>query len=416
MNDLCVCKKGVGFAIVASLTATVALTTTAQGVGLDVPTGGANCSTISILPFSDTGDTTGLDCAGAGIADDFVATCPYAASTSPDVFYNIVVTPGLDAADGTVDGFARLDLIGCETAYDNQLYVLDSSFIEVACVDDACTNAAGVGFRAQIIDVGLDLANPAGPEYFICVDGWQGDAGVYSLFIDVTAGPCEVVCVNTEGEGTITANGQACVDDDSLEADGIADDPDDSGVNDDCATTSSSIACNATACGTSGTYTGNAACVTDADCGATPDPGDCDLVSGTCSPVFVFRDLDFYALTVPTDGAIVTVRMTAEFTLNYFLFGPAFDCADLAATQIFGLAGVGACVESSATVTGVDAGDYMILATSTFAAAGRAACGANYELSVDCEVECPTDLNGDNSTGFADLTTLLNAWGPCPTI
>lgn len=412
MTDLCVCKKGVGFAIVASLTATVALTTTAQGNGLDIPTSGATCATISILPFSDTGDTLGLDCAGGPIADDFAATCPYSGSTSPDVFYSITATPGLDIADGTEDGVARLDIIGCETAYDNQLYVLDSSFLEVACVDDACTNAAGDGFRAQIIDVGLEV----GGEFFIAVDGWQGDAGVFSIRVDVTAGPCEVDITGLppEGEGTITASGQACVDDDSLENDGIADDPDDSGVNDDCATTTTSIACNASVGGTSGTYTGNAACTVDADC--TGAVGDCDLGTGTCVPVFVFRDLDFYTLNVPTDGAIVTVRMTAEFTLNYFLFGPAPDCADLGATQIFGLAGVGPCIESSATVTGVDADDYVILATSTFAAAGRAACGANYELSVDCEVECPTDLNGDNSTGFADLTQLLNAWGACPTI
>jgi uncharacterized membrane protein len=27
---------------------------------------------------------------------------------------------------------------------------------------------------------------------------------------------------------------------------------------------------------------------------------------------------------------------------------------------------------------------------------------------------CPEDLNGDGNVGFADLTQLLNAWGPCP--
>jgi len=27
---------------------------------------------------------------------------------------------------------------------------------------------------------------------------------------------------------------------------------------------------------------------------------------------------------------------------------------------------------------------------------------------------CPTDLDGDGATGFSDLTTMLNAWGPCP--
>lgn len=27
---------------------------------------------------------------------------------------------------------------------------------------------------------------------------------------------------------------------------------------------------------------------------------------------------------------------------------------------------------------------------------------------------CPADVNGDGAVGFADLTNLLNAWGPCP--
>jgi hypothetical protein len=28
-------------------------------------------------------------------------------------------------------------------------------------------------------------------------------------------------------------------------------------------------------------------------------------------------------------------------------------------------------------------------------------------------VPCPADLDGDDFIGFGDLTTLLNAWGPC---
>lgn len=28
-------------------------------------------------------------------------------------------------------------------------------------------------------------------------------------------------------------------------------------------------------------------------------------------------------------------------------------------------------------------------------------------------VACPTDINGDGSVGFADLLSMLNAWGPC---
>lgn len=34
----------------------------------------------------------------------------------------------------------------------------------------------------------------------------------------------------------------------------------------------------------------------------------------------------------------------------------------------------------------------------------------------DCPIvgDCPADLNGDDSVGFADLQELLQAWGPCP--
>ena len=34
--------------------------------------------------------------------------------------------------------------------------------------------------------------------------------------------------------------------------------------------------------------------------------------------------------------------------------------------------------------------------------------------AIVCEpVDCPTDLNGDNETGFADLLQVITAWGRC---
>ena len=177
-----ICTKSVGFAATASV-ATVALTSGAFAQGGETP---LLCNPI-LVPGGATGTTVGF-------LDDTNETCPYAGSTSPDVFYCYTATATQEIT---------IDL--CESGYDCQTYVYDSNLALVirnvdltpACNDDACSSSGGGGFRSF-----LDCVNvTAGNSYFIAVDGWQGAAGPYNMVTSVTdpascvpAGPCEVSC------------------------------------------------------------------------------------------------------------------------------------------------------------------------------------------------------------------------------
>lgn len=179
-------RRAVGFAAVTTIGA-VGLTTIVMGVGENTPTGACPSATITALPYCDDGDTTCLDCTGAPITNGFDDTCPYSGSTSPEVFYTITPTAEMDAADGSVDGTANLDIDACDTFYDNKIYVFDAGDLvnTIACVDDACTNSAGDGFRARVLNIALTVDTT----YYIAIDGWGGQAGRYQLFVDVTGGP-----------------------------------------------------------------------------------------------------------------------------------------------------------------------------------------------------------------------------------
>jgi hypothetical protein len=127
---------------------------------------------ISALPFSDSGNT----CAAV---DDYDAAC-YAESTSPDVVY--AFTP---ASDMTV----TIDL--CGSSYDTKVFVLDAGLEPIACSDDtyyAFDDPCGV-YNASLEFLALD----GGMLYYIVVDGWGGDCGLYELVMDETI-PCAIDC------------------------------------------------------------------------------------------------------------------------------------------------------------------------------------------------------------------------------
>jgi len=74
------------------------------------------------------------------------------------------------------------------------------------------------------------------------------------------------------------------------------------------------------------------------------------------------------------------------------------------------------------TVTGQGSGTYVRLSCADAAGAYVQAetLGATFTAQwivtfkgnfAGCAAPCPTDLNGDGSTGSADLSVLLNAWG-----
>ncbi|MHC4609760.1 MAG: hypothetical protein ACYS7M_05380, partial [Planctomycetota bacterium] len=135
--------------------------------------GGDTCGTataIGALPFSDSGDT----CA---FTDDYDEVCPYTGSTSPDVVYSY--SP---AANETVS------ISLCTgSAYDTKLYVYEGSCPSavVACNDDACP-----GFVSELSSsFNADVSLTAGNTYYIVVDGYAGDCGLYTIDMAVTGGP-----------------------------------------------------------------------------------------------------------------------------------------------------------------------------------------------------------------------------------
>ncbi len=125
---------------------------------------------IAGLPYNTTGSTDGF-------VDDYDVACTYS-STSPDVVYSFV--PG---ADMTVD----IDL--CASGYDTKVFVFETDeTTAIACDDDACGSP---GYQSHLTSVVLT----AGTTYFIVVDGYDGDYGVYDLTVTevIPATPCGVV-------------------------------------------------------------------------------------------------------------------------------------------------------------------------------------------------------------------------------
>ncbi|NNM25211.1 MAG: LamG domain-containing protein [Phycisphaerales bacterium] len=145
----------------------IALVLAAAGVLTNVTSGqgGEDASTatdIPGMPFLDTGTTVGF-------ADDTDEVCPFTGSTSPDVWYRYIP-----------EASGRIDLTLCNSDYDTKVYIYDNEFNLIACNDDACSDAAGNPFRSR-----LDLVElTGGVKYFIVIDGWEGDAGDYTLEMD----------------------------------------------------------------------------------------------------------------------------------------------------------------------------------------------------------------------------------------
>lgn len=366
MTDLRTCTKaGLGFAIVAGLSASVTL-----GQGSDLPDG-SPCSVIGALPFASTGTTTGLDCNGNGIFDDFDAVCPFSGSTSPDVFYSYQAAAGVEGISVNI----------CESGYDTKLFILDGSFNEVACNDDGCSDSNGNAFRS-IIDC---LAVNEGETYYIAIDGWSGDAGSYDMVADACTPP--EPCIFEEGDCTGTPEGEPCVD-------GQID-----VTNGGCNSTPavySFVACGDTVCGTTW------------------------AAGGT-------RDTDWYSLTqVWADGTgEITHTAVAECELvhGYIAGCPdgAPSCACVTAIDPFI---VGApCVETSVTRTIGDGESWWFCGHTQFDLlfCGQEEPGNDYITSWTCNEDPPPppccnlgDSNEDGFVDFDDLLTVLANWGPCP--
>jgi hypothetical protein len=350
MTDLCLCtKRAVGFAAVASFS--VALTGAALGDGSDLPDG-----TVSIpsLPFSDTGSTV-----GAG--DEFDAVCPFTGSTSPDEFY--AFSPAADVS---------IVVSLCNSGYDTKVYILDSSFAEIACNDDAC---GPDGFRSELDCTLLE----GGETYHIAVDGFGGDSGTYEIHVEecTPPGPCILECP----PGSVD-EGEPCGDD----------------TNGGCNSVPPvffDLDCDTTVCGLGW-----------ADAGT--------------------RDTDWYQVDTTADGfdTVFTWCATAEYDHVVGVVSdaggePTSDCATAAVLDPFA---VGApCEEACVTVGPLAPGIYWFFAAPVVF--DLVPCGVgeplgnDYVATLDCEAAappCPWDFDGDNSVGFSDLLKILSNWGPCP--
>ncbi len=320
--------------------------------------GGANPGSavaIPALPFADTGDTTGG-------TDDWDEVCPFDGSTSPDHWYSY--TPGADES---------VDIALCESAYDTKVYILDSGFTQIACVDDSCSSSGGGGFRSSIANAAL----ASGELYYIVIDGYLGASGVYDVTMNLSPPPPP--CIITECVGT--PEGEPC---------------DDSGapdtVNGGCNNTPavfSSVACGETNCGTAWGFGGT-------------------------------RDTDWFEVTGIVGTELVTMTVTAEAALKIFTLTGISN-------GVCGAVGVDEnrtlepCVEGSIATSYAGGDAYLWVGHSDFDTlpCGGESPGNDYVMTVTCYSPFPTccelgDANEDGDVGFADLIIVLDNWGECP--
>ena len=179
MTEMRVCtNRGTGFAILATLTASVVLTTGANaGVCNPATDGGGDtfASPVDLtaaLPIERCGNT----CISTATVDD---DCNgNSTGLAPDQWWSFTV--GGAVPEGNFD-FTLCGHSGSTTDYDAKMYVFDSLLNLVGCNDDGnCTGANNA--LASEIDC---LALTAGT-YFVVVDGFAAstDCGAYYLSID----------------------------------------------------------------------------------------------------------------------------------------------------------------------------------------------------------------------------------------
>jgi len=136
-----------------------------------------DATVISSLPFTTQGTNVGY-------SNDYEEVCPYD-SDSPDVVY--AYTP-------SQDGFMDIDLCVGVTDYDTKLFVYENDeFTLVGCNDDACSSPFFADYVSKLTSVPIS----AGQTYYIVVDGYDGDAGNYSIEINPGMEPLDACPSNT---------------------------------------------------------------------------------------------------------------------------------------------------------------------------------------------------------------------------
>jgi len=129
--------------------------------------------------------STTFDGTTVGYTNDYDEVCPYSGSTSPDVVYTF--TPDEDFG-------ITVDMFGSEL--DTKIYIYDSDLALVACNDD---------FYSDWTSRLENVAVTGGEQYFLVIDGWGGEAGAYTGYVEKFV-PCILACPDgaaLEGEPPI---------------------------------------------------------------------------------------------------------------------------------------------------------------------------------------------------------------------
>ena len=374
MRNLQICTRGVGFAAVASLVATVGLSTAAYADGGLTPGTGPVITNADVVDpgYADTGTTVGKGNNGDGL---LAPGCTNGPSASEDAWYQLNITATVNL---------NIDL--CASAYDTKTYILATDFTELACNDHACP-----GFRSILLVEGL-----APGTYYLAVDGGFGESGAYSLLVTEVIGPEECIL------------DPACVGDPEGEAcDDVGDDTTNGGCNSTPPVFGSIF------------LDGNSICGNDWAAGGT-------------------RDTDWYQLypepgagsPVLAEETTVEINIRSENPSACFLV--SFPDGVGVCTNLGVPGDAGSDSECGTQVAGggtVPAGAYVIFAGCSppdgsgifdgfpCPGPGPVYTGA-YELSVVTTAPppppCPWDFNADNDVAFADLLQLLANYGCCP--
>ncbi len=129
----------------------------------------ANAGTIAALPFLASGST-------ASFNNDYDEACPYGDSSSPDVVYRY-----RPSSDQTVD----ITLCTGTTNYDTKIYVYEAvcptTGYPMACNDDSCSN--GTIYPNAYLSLLQGLSFDANIDYYIVIDGYNGESGNYTIQI-----------------------------------------------------------------------------------------------------------------------------------------------------------------------------------------------------------------------------------------
>ena len=112
------------------------------------------------IPFYDAQNT-------ALFSNDYDEVCPYSGSLSPDVVYGWEAVPG--------DYYVSI----CDSEYDTKIYVYDEYGGLLMCVDDSCNSPSGAAFRSDLF-----LTIPVAGTYYIIVDGYGSQSGIFNIEID----------------------------------------------------------------------------------------------------------------------------------------------------------------------------------------------------------------------------------------